>query len=109
MAAGGWPDFSITGRYVIAEEQVRSVCSLGEYFYGLGRVFLFFVSRLLGLVYAAGSKRKNEKKLNTRGCSFWGTTEHDRDTYTHATWACLRVFVCVYVCVCGGVWVWVWV
>ena len=30
----------------------------------------FFVSRLLGVVYAAGSKKNKKNTLNTRGCSF---------------------------------------
>ena len=73
----------------------------------------FFVSRLLGLVYAAGSKKKQKTStLNTRGCSFWvplntrgglthtplgknthwtrecavlSTSEHVKVPYTHAT------------------------
>ena len=44
--------------------------------------FLFCVSRLLGIVYAAGSKRKHPEHERVQ---FLGTTEHERRTYTHAT------------------------
>ena len=36
---------------------------------------LFFVSRLLGVVYAAGSKKKHTEHERVQ---FWGTTEHER-------------------------------
>ena len=44
----------------------------------------FFVSRLLGVVYAAGSKIKSTHTEHER-VQFWGTTEHERGPYTHAT------------------------
>ena len=40
----------------------------------------FFVSRVLGLVYAADEKTQNEKKHNEHETvQFWGTPEHARE------------------------------
>ena len=47
---------------------------------------LFFLA-YSGLVYAAGRKKKNEKKKHTEHerVQFLGTTEHERGPYMHAT------------------------
>ena len=49
------------------------------------RARFFFVPRLLGVVHALGGFQKKTKKnrLSTRGCTFFGTTEHE----SHATHA----------------------
>ena len=50
----------------------------------LGEVF--FVYRLLGVVYAAGSKKKSKKKhTEHERVHFLCTTEPERMPYTHAT------------------------
>ena len=48
-------------------------------------VFFCFVSRLLGVVYAADSKKNVKKHTDHERVQFWGTTEHERGPYTHAT------------------------
>ena len=41
------------------------------------------MSRLLGVVYAAGSKKKaKQKHTEHERVQFWGTTEHERVPYT---------------------------
>ena len=45
-----------------------------------------FVSRLLRVVYAAGSKKQNAKKhTELESVQLWGTTEHASEPYTHIT------------------------
>ena len=42
----------------------------------------FFVSRFLGVLYAAGSKKKSKKKpTEHERVQFWGTTEHERGAF----------------------------
>ena len=48
-----------------------------------GGFFLCFF--LLGVVYAAGSKKKAKKHTEHERVQFLGTTEHERGPYTHAT------------------------
>ena len=36
-------------------------------------------------MYAAGSKKKAKKHTEHERLQFWGTTEHERVPYTHAT------------------------
>ena len=83
---------------------LRSSCMLSRYSYysqivevsgerckrvtltrNLGPTFFCFSLSRASCMRPAGKKKRKKNTLSTRGCSFLGTTEHERGPYTHAT------------------------